>query len=79
MPPAAKEAHIAGFVRYLVSGDARMIGAPVRVSALRRDGTEVAVTLLITMARQSGRLVFLASLTPVDVITGESADGPALL
>lgn len=79
VPPAAKEAHIAGFVRYLLSGDGRIIGAPVQVNALRRDGTEVAVTLLITMATQSGRLVFLATLTPVDVITGESVDGPALL
>ena len=65
VPAVAREAHIAGFVRYLVSGEARVIGHPVGVSALRRDGTEVAVTLLVSMARESDRPVFLATLTPL--------------
>ncbi len=65
VPPAMREAHIAGFVRFLVSGERHIIGTPVSVPALRRDGAEVPVTICIETAAAGGsRQVFVATLTP---------------
>ena len=47
IPARLRESHLAGFSRYQLTGEARLLGAPVRVPALRRDGTEVAVELAI--------------------------------
>jgi PAS domain S-box-containing protein len=66
VPRAMREAHIAGFMRYLVSGESRIVGRPVGVHALRRDGVEVPITILIEVAAVVGnRQVFVATLTPV--------------
>jgi PAS domain S-box-containing protein len=63
VPEALREAHIAGFVRYLISGESRMLGVPTRLNALRKDGSEVPVEILINAARAGGRTVFTATLT----------------
>ena len=66
VPEPLREAHIAGFVRYLVTGESRILGAPVQVVALRSDGSEVRVLLDIEVAAAgSGRAVFTATLTPI--------------
>ncbi|MEO6715207.1 MAG: PAS domain S-box protein, partial [Mycobacteriales bacterium] len=67
VPEAMREAHIAGFVRYLVSGERRILGAPVRVLALRRDGSTVPVVIRIEVAATAGsRRVFTATFTLPD-------------
>lgn len=65
VPAELHEAHIVGFVRYLLSGKAAIIGRPVDVPAQRRDGTQVMVTLHLTAhAVAGGRAVFVAEFTP---------------
>lgn len=65
VPESLREAHIAGFVRYLVTGERRILGSPTQVLALRRDGTHVPVVILIEAVEVEGRMVFTATLTPV--------------
>ncbi|MEP7054587.1 MAG: PAS domain S-box protein, partial [Actinomycetota bacterium] len=67
VPEGLREAHIAGFVRYLVSGESRILGKTTLVSALRRDGSEVQVLILIEVWATGGRAVFTATLTPVEL------------
>jgi PAS domain S-box-containing protein len=65
VPPELREAHIAGFVRYLISGQPRILGSPVSVPALRRDGSQVPVSIRIdNVTAGGGRQVFVATLTP---------------
>ncbi|MGN6687167.1 MAG: ATP-binding protein [Actinomycetales bacterium] len=66
IPERLREAHIAGFVRHLLTGEARHLGRPMRVEALRRDGSEVAVDLVLSRTEsRDGRAVFLAELVAV--------------
>ena len=63
IPHALREAHIAGFTRSVVSGGGGLLGQPLSLSALTRDGREVAITLTLTRhAARAGRHVYLARL-----------------
>jgi sigma-B regulation protein RsbU (phosphoserine phosphatase) len=63
VPDRLQAAHLTGFNRYLETRQARLIGRPARVAALRADGTEVEVELTLNTFRSetSGDL-FIASL-----------------
>jgi PAS domain S-box-containing protein len=50
MPPRMHVAHEAGLQRYAATHHPRIMGRPIRVPALRRDGTEVDVELTLTAA-----------------------------
>lgn len=64
VPHRLREAHLAGFGRFLLTRQPQLIGAQVDVPALRRDGTEVPVSLTITVLDVgAGPLTFLAVLT----------------
>jgi PAS domain-containing protein len=59
------EAHVAAFTRQMLGGEPRILGRPTDVPALRRDGGEVPVTLLIERRFDSrDRSLFVATLTP---------------
>lgn len=63
IPQRLHEAHIAGYTRYLVTRQPRLLGQPVRVPALRKDGTEVDIELVLnTFAVDGGRQMFVAVL-----------------
>lgn len=65
VPPELREAHIAGFTRYLTSGVGSVIGQEVALPALRRDGQRVPVLLhLVAQPLALGRTVILAHLSP---------------
>lgn len=65
IPERLREAHIAAFTLHLLTGEGRIIGRRVEVPALRRDGTEIEITLLIQGETSSdGRAVFVAELAP---------------
>ena len=66
VPPRLREAHIAGFTRQLVTGQGRLIGGEVEVRALRKDGSEVAVSLRLTRQDVGDRTLFAAELLPLD-------------
>lgn len=65
VPPRLREDHITGFTRHLVSGQARLIGRTVEIPALRRDGTEVEVTLRLEREGVGSRTLFVATLVAV--------------
>lgn len=66
VPPRFREAHVAGFSRHLSTGNARALGVQLRLPVLRADGTELECTFLIeTEPTPEGRIVYLASITPV--------------
>jgi PAS domain S-box-containing protein len=65
IPPRFRQAHLAGFTLFFSNGRAPLLGSPVDVPALRRDGTEVEVELTVRSERlPGGRYVFVAVLRP---------------
>jgi PAS domain S-box-containing protein len=54
IPPSFREAHRLGFARYLATGDARVIGRRIEMTAIRADGTEFPVELAITRVPLDG-------------------------
>lgn len=73
VPPALREAHVAGFSRHLSTGEAHVLGVPVDLPVLRRDGTEVLCRFLVERVEAKlGRAVYLAWIDPLD------AHGPAM-
>ena len=65
IPPALREAHVAGFTRHLTTGRAELLGVPLQLPVLHRDGHEVACEFLIERAPGTGdRRVYLAWITP---------------
>ncbi len=58
LPERFREAHQAGFTRFVTTGEATVMGRPLRVPALRADGNEIEVELVVTTARApEGRFV----------------------
>ena len=56
VPPAYREAHHQGLQRLQRTGEPRMLGKPVEISAMRRDGSEFPVELtIIEIGRQDER------------------------
>jgi PAS domain S-box-containing protein len=48
IPQSLREKHRQGFARYLASGEARVLGRHVEMTAVRADGSEIPVELAIT-------------------------------
>ena len=66
IPPRLRDRHIAGFTRHLLEGSTRILGEPTKVPALRRDGSEIEVVLLIERRSDPAtRGLFVATLTRV--------------
>lgn len=67
IPERLHEAHIAGYTRYLVRQQPRILGERIHVPARRRDNTELEVELRLDVVRSSeGRLMFVGTLLPND-------------
>lgn len=65
IPPALRERHVTGFTNFLLTGESRVMGLPLRVSALRRDGTAVPVLLTLGVEHSNlGRVVFVGEIRP---------------
>jgi PAS domain S-box-containing protein len=48
IPPSLREKHRRGFARYLVTGEARVLGKRIEMRAVRADGSEFPLELAIT-------------------------------
>lgn len=65
IPSRLRDRHVAGFTRHLLEGTSRVMGRPMAVTALRRDGSEVPVSLLIERrVDPHTRALFVAALDP---------------
>jgi diguanylate cyclase (GGDEF)-like protein/PAS domain S-box-containing protein len=65
IPQRYREAHQAGFERYLKSGEQRLLGRRIEIQALRKDGVEIPVELSITPIGQGDDVIFSASLRDI--------------
>ncbi len=65
VPPGLREAHKAGFERYLATGEGTFIGTRIEVTALRADGSEFPVELSMAAAATPGEPVFTAYLRDI--------------
>ena len=66
VPDRFRQAHVAGFMMFLHTGRRPLIGVPVTVPALRRDGSEVDIELLVSVhPAGKGKRVFIADLRAV--------------
>jgi PAS domain S-box-containing protein len=54
VPPSLREPHRLGLARYLTTGDARVIGRRVEMTAMRSDGAEFPVELTVTRIVSDG-------------------------
>jgi PAS domain S-box-containing protein len=54
IPPSLRERHRAGFERHVATGEARVLGRRVEMSALCADGREIPVEIAITRVQQDG-------------------------
>ncbi|MFD0902206.1 SpoIIE family protein phosphatase [Actinomadura sediminis] len=65
IPEHLRDRHIAAFTSLLLTGRPRILGRPVPLPALHRDGSTVPVRLLIqSQEKDDGRTVFVAHLIP---------------
>jgi PAS domain S-box-containing protein len=58
IPPALREAHRQGVARYATTGEAKFLGHPVELPAMRADGTEFPVEIAITQPQVQGQTQF---------------------
>jgi len=66
IPPSLREAHVAGFSRHLTTGEAHVLGVPLILPVLCRDGSEVQCHFVVEPAGSApGRLIYLAWISPV--------------
>jgi len=54
IPPTLRERHRQGLARYLATGEARVLGRRIEMTALRRDGSEFPAELAITPIPMDG-------------------------
>ena len=61
IPERFRQAHVAGLTMYLLVGRQPLLGRPVEVPALRRDGTEVLLEMVVSAEKDGeGHQLFLA-------------------
>jgi hypothetical protein len=66
IPPELREAHVAGFTRHLTTGEAHVLGVPLRLPVLRADGTRLDCDFLIEQTpATTGRAVYIAWIQPI--------------
>ena len=65
VPPAHREQHRQGFARFLASGEARILGKRLEITALRADGSEFPVELTVNAVNLDGPPVFTAFLRDI--------------
>jgi PAS domain S-box-containing protein len=65
IPPDLREPHRRGLERYVATGQARMVGHPVELPAMRADGSEFPVEMAITRPRLPGPPLFTGYLRDV--------------
>jgi PAS domain S-box-containing protein len=65
IPPSLREHHRRGFARYLATGEVRVLGRRVEMTALRADGSEFPVELTITRIPLDGPPSFTGYLSDI--------------
>lgn len=67
VPPALREAHVAGFTRHLTTGESHVLGVELQLPVLKADGSEILCRFLIERdAAEGGRSVYVAWIDPLE-------------
>ena len=73
IPPALREAHVAGFSRHLTTGETHVLGIPLLLPVLKKDGSDVLCRFLVERASTTrGPAVYLAWIAAAAERTVES-------
>jgi PAS domain S-box-containing protein len=72
MPVRHRAAHAAGLARHVATGEARVVGRPVELHGLHREGHEVPVELVISRVEERHATFFLAILRDISTRVAES-------
>ena len=62
MPERYHAAHREGFTRFVTTGESRIIGKPVQLSARHRDGTEIDIELTLSAYPGEGQVLIVAAM-----------------
>jgi PAS domain S-box-containing protein len=65
IPPSLREQHRLGFARYLATGEARVLGRRMELTAIRADGSEFPVELAISRIPMDGPPAFTGYLRDI--------------
>jgi PAS domain S-box-containing protein len=65
IPENLRPAHHLGFSRFLTTAKATLLGQPLRLKIVTRDGSEVEAEHMIIAEKQSGEWFFGATITPL--------------
>ncbi|HWM12180.1 MAG TPA: PAS domain S-box protein, partial [Solirubrobacteraceae bacterium] len=65
IPPELRDAHRRGVERYATTGKGRMVGHPVELPAMRKDGTQFPVEIAIALPEVNGPPLFTGFLRDV--------------
>jgi PAS domain S-box-containing protein len=58
VPPAMKDAHNAGFKRYIQTNEAKLIGQRIEITAMRANGDEFPIEMAISAQdRKDGKII----------------------
>jgi PAS domain S-box-containing protein len=79
IPPALRDAHGKGLLRYQATGHGSMIGTRIDTTALRADGSKFPIELAITRVPQSEPAVFVGYLRDLTAQTHEARVSAALV
>ena len=72
VPPSLRGAHQRGFERYMATGQTRILGGRIEITAMRADGSEFPVELAVTRADLPGAPVFTGYVR--DLTEGQRAE-----
>ena len=79
IPENLREAHLAGYKRYITNGETSMIDhGPIELTARRRDGEVFPIELNLGMGHKEEQSVFIASIRDVTERRRKSAEEQAL-
>ncbi len=62
IPEQWREMHTKGMIRYLKTGESRLIGRVVQIDILRRDGTEAPASIALSSAQVDGETWFIGAM-----------------
>jgi PAS domain S-box-containing protein len=68
IPERFREAHRRGMVRFLETGDARVLGRRIELPVLRRDGAELPCEIAIVATERRGERTFTAFLRDLSIV-----------
>jgi PAS domain S-box-containing protein len=74
IPPAHRQVHLEGMRRFLETGESRVIGRRMEITAMRSDGSEFPIELAVNQIRQSGPPTFTACIRDLTEAKRAEAD-----